>query len=132
MKKYMYGFLFFMCLTSGSLIGLFLLTLNPQNGSTKEVQATETVDQPYLAETQKEEPIHLVLNQEFVKTDVERYCLMAEEGYLIVYDYAKDVIDLVTHMPITDFPVKEQERLMEGIWFSTMSELFSYLESYSS
>ena len=28
--------------------------------------------------------------------------------------------------------MEEQERLMAGIWFPTMAEIFSYLESYSS
>ena len=45
---------------------------------------------------------------------------MAEEGYLIVYDKNLQTVRLFTYMPLADFPVKEQEKLMEGIWFSTM------------
>ena len=41
-------------------------------------------------------------------------------------------MNLFTHMPLSDFPPVEQERLMEGIWFPTMAEIFSYLESYTS
>ena len=33
---------------------------------------------------------------------------------------------------LAEFPAEEQERLMTGIWFPTMAEIFSYLESYSS
>ena len=82
-----------------------------------------------------EEPsVHLVLNMEEVRNELlnESYYLVAEEGYLIVYDSEKESVNLFTHMPLTEFPIKEQERLMEGIWFSTMAEIFSYLESYSS
>lgn len=57
---------------------------------------------------------------------------MAEEGYLIVYDRDLETVNMFTHMPLADFPVDEQEKLMEGIWFPTMAEIFSYLESYTS
>lgn len=62
----------------------------------------------------------------------ERYCLVAEDGFLLVFAKDKDAVCLDTHMPLVEFPEKEQERLMEGIWFSTMMEIFNYLESYSS
>ena len=62
----------------------------------------------------------------------ENYCLVSEEGYLIVYDRDMDAVNMFTHMPLRDFPVEEQEKLMEGIWFETMTEIFSYLESYTS
>ena len=55
-----------------------------------------------------------------------------EEVYLIVYDKGQETTELFTHMPLAEFPAKEQERLMAGIWFPTMAEIFSYLESYSS
>ena len=42
----------------------------------------------------------------------ERYFLVAEEGYLIVYDKGKETTDLFTHMPLAEFPEEEQERLM--------------------
>ena len=66
------------------------------------------------------------------KVEEDNFCLVAEEGYLIVYDSDKETVNMFTHMPLTDFPVSEQERLMEGIWFATMTEIFSYLESYTS
>jgi len=136
MKKCMIGFLFFICVTSGSLIGLFWLTANPVDEANQEVQAIETVEQPVFTEEEKKdaETVHLVLNQESVKAEIyeKRYCLCVEEGYLIVYDRENQIVDLVTYMPVVEFPTVEQERLMEGIWFASMNELFSYLESYSS
>ncbi len=85
---------------------------------------------------QKEE-IHVVLYMEQVENqtvaeDEERYFLVAEEGYLIVYDKGQETTDLFTHMPLAGIPGRRQERLMTGIWFPTMAEIFSYLESYSS
>ena len=129
MKKYVSCFLFFFLLTSASLITLFLMTV-------EEVQMQESVEEPVFAKETKEE-IHVVLNMEQVENqtvaeDEERYFLVAEEGYLIVYDKGQETTDLFTHMPLAEFPAEEQERLMTGIWFPTMAEIFSYLESYSS
>ena len=134
MKKYVSCYLFFMVLTAGCLVSLFVLTIRPQERQAAEVQMTESVEQPALAESGKEEPAHLVLNQEAVEPEPAKdsFCLVAEEGYLIVYDESQTTVNLFTHMPLADFPPAEQERLMEGIWFPTMAEIFSYLESYTS
>lgn len=134
MKKYVSGFLFFLCLTTGCLVSLFWLTSNGAGEEAKKVQATESVEQPTFAEQEAESMIHLVLNQENITASKleEKYCLVAEEGYLIVYDDSEKTVHMFTHMPLKEFPEEEQERLMEGIWFPTMAEIFSYLESYSS
>lgn len=135
MKKYVSCFLFFFFLTAGSLVALFVLTVQTDKEEAREVQVKESVEQPVFAESM-EEPLHLVLNQERVEPrsvdwDGE-YCLVAEEGYLIVYDRKREAVSLLTHMPLADFPVEEQEKLMEGLWFPTMAEIFSYLESFTS
>ena len=136
MKKYVSCFLFFFLLTSASLITLFLMTVGEEAQRAEEVQMQESVEEPVFAKETKEE-IHVVLNMEQVENqtvaeDEERYFLVAEEGYLIVYDKGQETTDLFTHMPLAEFPAEEQERLMTGIWFPTMAEIFSYLESYSS
>ncbi|MBQ7795206.1 MAG: hypothetical protein IJ374_01400 [Lachnospiraceae bacterium] len=136
MKKYVSGFLFFLCLTTGSLLALFFMTKGADQEEAKQVQAVETVEHPAFAgvEPETETMMHLVLNQEQVvaKVQSEKYCLVAEEGYLIVYDKDEETVNLFTHMPLSEFPEAEQEKLLEGIWFPTMAEIFSYLESYSS
>lgn len=135
MKKYVSCFLFFFFLTSASLITLFLMTAGEEAQRAEEVQMQESVEEPVFAKETEE--IHVVLNMEQVENetvaeDEERYFLVAEEGYLIVYDKGEETTDLFTHMPLAEFPAEEQERLMDGIWFPTMAEIFSYLESYSS
>lgn len=62
----------------------------------------------------------------------KQYYLVAEDGFLLVFAKDKDTVCLDTHMPLAEFPLQEQEKLIEGIWFSTMMEIFNYLESYSS
>lgn len=58
------------------------------------------------------------------------YCLVAEEGFLFVFRDGQ--VCLETHMPLAEFPVREQERLLEGLWFESVMDVFSYLESYTS
>ncbi len=65
-------------------------------------------------------------------TAAQEYYLVCEDGFLLVFARDQETICLYTHIPITDFPMKEQERLREGIWFSDMMEVFHYLESYTS
>lgn len=139
MKRYVSGFLFFCCLTMFCLFGLFWMTRGAEHEEARKVQVTESLEEPLFAdgdasEIPKETMAHLVLNQTNVSHEIikEKYCLVAEEGYLIVYDTDKKTVNLFTHMPLAEFPMTEQERLMEGIWFPTMAEIFSYLESYSS
>ena len=135
MTKYVSCFLFFFALTSASLITLFFMTAGEKAQRVEEVQMQESVEEPLFAR-ETEEEIHVVLNMEQVENetveDEEQYFLVAEEGYLIVYDKGQETTELFTHMPLAEFPAKEQERLMAGIWFPTMAEIFSYLESYSS
>ena len=63
---------------------------------------------------------------------VEEYYLVAEDGFLLVFLKDKKTICLYTHVPVMDFPPMERDRLREGIWFSSMMDVFNYLESYTS
>ncbi len=63
---------------------------------------------------------------------VSRFYLVSETGYLLVFTEGKKDECMQTHIPITDFPQEEQEKLREGIWFDSMMEVFFYLESYTS
>lgn len=86
---------------------------------------TETVTEHQLVINQKEvEPVTVSAKEQFY--------LVSETGYLLVFAEDQSTICLHTHIPITEFPDKEQEKLREGIWFSSMMEIFHYLESYTS
>ena len=85
---------------------------------------TETVDERPVAEVGAEAQAD--------GTAKEHYCLVAEAGYLMVYSRKRDALYLDTHIPLVEFPETEKERLLDGIWFSSMAEVFQYLESYTS
>lgn len=90
-----------------------------------ETETPETVTEPQLVINQKEvEPVAVSPKEEFY--------LVSETGYLLVFAEDQSTICLYTHIPITEFPEKEQEKLRAGIWFSSMMEIFHYLESYTS
>lgn len=60
------------------------------------------------------------------------FFLVEKAGALQVLKEDGQTVYLYTHIPLLDFPHKEQERLLEGIWFSSMMDVYHYLESYTS
>lgn len=128
MKKYMFCFLLFAA-TSLLCLGIgFVITkdsVQPEEAIPGATLETETVTEDQI-----------VINQEKVspapEKEKEKFYLVSEDGYLLVMYQDKTTICLYTHMPVTDFPEEERGRLMDGIWFSSMIEVFNYLESYTS
>ena len=128
MKKYMFCFLLFAA-TSLLCLGIgFVITKD-------SVQPEEAIPGATL-ETETVTDDQIVINQEKVspapEKEKEKFYLVSEDGYLLVLYQDKTTICLYTHMPVTDFPEEERGRLMDGIWFSSMIEVFNYLESYTS
>lgn len=124
-KYYICFFLLAVFLTASLLTGAYIYLYQPK-------QAEPIPGQVFESELAPED--NAVINQDQVEKREEEktYCLVAEEGFLLVFAKDRDNVCLDTHMPLAEFPVEEQEKLMEGIWFSTMLEVFSYLESYTS
>ncbi|MCD8082675.1 MAG: hypothetical protein LUE86_03865 [Clostridiales bacterium] len=60
------------------------------------------------------------------------YCLIAEDGVLLVFLKDRRTVYLHTHVPLVDFPDEERDRLKDGLWFPSMIEVYNYLESYTS
>ena len=96
------------------------LTTSPD----KEPESTSAPET--ILETETASEPQLVVNQK------EVFYLVSETGYLLVFAQDQSTICLHTHIPISEFPEKEQEKLRAGIWFSSMMEIFHYLESYTS
>lgn len=128
MKKYMFCFLLF---ASTSLICLGIgFAITKDSVRPEEALPGATMETEPVTENQ------IVINQEKVKPEMEKakelYYLVSEDGYLLVTYQDKATIVLYTHMLVTDFPEEERGRLMDGIWFTSMIEVFNYLESYTS
>ena len=88
----------------------------------------QTVQEDFLAESETEQTQAREANQE----PENNYYLVCEDGFLLVFCRGRATVCLYTHVPITDFPEEEQGKLRSGIWFSSMMDIFSYLESYTS
>ena len=43
------------------------------------------------------------------------YCLTAEDGMLLIFDGTSGEVCFQTHMPLSEFSVEEQEKLLEGV-----------------
>ncbi len=128
MKKYGICLLLFLVTAAACFAAGYVAT------RTQARQESAISNTTYETETVTENRV--VINQRKVEpateTEAERYYLVSETGYLLVFSQDQSTICLYTHIPITDFPEKEQDRLREGIWFPSMMDVFHYLESYTS
>ncbi|MBT9779605.1 hypothetical protein GPL15_24300 [Clostridium sp. MCC353] len=132
MKKY--GICLFLLLLT-SIVCLFTGFFITRNSARQEEPIpnvtieTETVTEDRVVLNQKQ--IEPVVSAEET-APAKRYYLVSEDGFLLVFCEDRATVCLYTHMPISDFPQTEQDKLREGIWFETMIEVFNYLESYTS
>ena len=143
MKRYRICFLFLMTAIWICLAGIFFYTIliedqkewKPESimYDQEVTKMSRTVmENGTLSIKRKEEPEVIQVNQSDVKKAEGEYYLVEENGFLMVFCKDKTTLSLHTHMPITDFPSAEQQKLTEGIWFSTMLDVLNYLESYTS
>lgn len=142
MKKYYICFFVLAVLLAAALLtGAYFYLYQPRKEGPvpNGVMESETVkeDNAVMNQQQVEKcagnsPIETNKAKDERAKGAKQYCLVAENGFLFVFARDKRTVCLDTHMPLTEFPEAEQEKLTEGIWFSTMIEIFNYLESYSS
>ena len=131
MKKYLYCVLLFaaaslVCLAAGYALTRY--SIRQEEGAPNSLIEMETVDPMENLAAAGQEEIQPILETE---PNGEFY-LVSEAGFLLVFSSDKSTICLYTHIPVTDFPEEERARLMEGIWFPTMMDVYHYLESYTS
>ncbi len=136
MKKYNICFLLLLgVVLAGLLTGFFL---NRDFGEAKSPTASQSQEETLPEMEPETETIaedRVVMNQKKVKPvqkEEKQYLLVSEDGFLLVFGSHGKEICLYTHIPISDFPESEQDKLRQGIWFSVMEEIYSYLESYTS
>lgn len=128
MKKYM------ICLFYLRQFLLFAWELESEQGRAAKNLLQETSQSESSSFQETEMADYEAANGQQVEPVVirEEYYLVAEDGFLLVFLKDQKTICLYTHVPLMDFPQEEQERLREGIWFSSMMDVFHYLESYTS
>lgn len=61
-----------------------------------------------------------------------QYYLLNENGYLLILDLEEEDSFQPTYISIDEFPLSEQDELMDGKGFESMLELYHYLESHTS
>lgn len=133
MKRYMICLFLFVGVSAACLAAGYLLTRQTPD---KAVPGDESkIETMATMETTETAPDNLAAaNQEQIRHEniAGEYYLVSEDGFLLVFGKDKETICLYTHIPLMDFPVREQERLREGIWFPDMMDVIHYLESYTS
>ena len=134
MKKYRICLFLFLGVSVICILIAFFVRRS-QEGASLENRNETGIEQLETEETQETVvEDQMAANQERVQAHPvqEEYYLVAEDGMLLIFLKDQKTICLYTHMPLMDFPPKERTKLREGIWFSSMAEVFHYLESYTS
>ncbi len=67
-----------------------------------------------------------------IATSLYYACIVAEDGYLTVYDGNRRQVILYTDIPVFSLPQPVQDEVMDGKYIETEEELYNLLESYSS
>ena len=122
MKKYRICLFLFLGVSLVCVLIAFFLRRNWENSGAVDTPETAIEDQ-------------MAANNDHVQAVAESreiYYLVAEDGILLVFLKDRKTICLYTHVPLMDFPPDERAKLREGLWFSSMAEVFNYLESYTS
>lgn len=61
----------------------------------------------------------------------ERFLIMEEDGYLVIYDRVEMRRYDETTIQLTDLPERLREQVVEGLYFMNEEELYAFLENYS-
>lgn len=136
MKRYMICLFLFVVVSGACLTAGHFLTRQYQDTSSPSAAESE-IETMATVETTQTMPENLAaVNKEQVRHESEaakgEFYLVSEDGFLLVFGKDMETICLYTHIPLMDFPEKEQEKLREGVWFSSMMDVMHYLESYTS
>ncbi|MCI9105963.1 MAG: hypothetical protein HFG56_05140 [Lachnospiraceae bacterium] len=134
MKRYMICLFLFIGVSAACLVAGYCINQENQNTS---ISSTEDKERETMATIQPTETVPenlAAVNRDQVHHEklTGEYYLVSEDGFLLVFGKDKETICLYTHIPLMDFPTREQERLREGIWFPDMMDVIHYLESYTS
>ena len=131
MKKLLYCFALFLgasFVCVGVIYGIMRCSIRQEQAFPDTVIETETADDMEGRAAMSRQVKH-------VKEETrpkEEYYLVSESGFLLVFCSDRSTVCLYSHIPVTDFPEQERARLMEGIWFPSMMDIYHYLESYTS
>ena len=132
-RMFIYALLFLgtaiLCLLA--VYGITRYQLRQEEPIPNTILESETVPDMEGREALNQDGVHPAA-QTVARVPEEEYFLVSEAGFLLVFCSDKRTICLYTHIPVTDFPEQERVRLMEGIWFPTMMDVYHYLESYTS
>ena len=132
MKKYRICLFLFLGVSLVCVLIEFFVRRNWENSGAVDTPET-AIERDTVPETVTED--QMAANNDHVQAVAESRelsYLVAEDGILLVFLKDRKTICLYTHVPLMDFPPDERAKLREGLWFSSMAEVFNYLESYTS
>lgn len=132
MKKYRICFFLFLVASLVCILIAYSVRRSRENSGAGNISETAIESRETLEPVTEDQMAANKDHVQAVTESRETYYLVAEDGVLLVFLKDRKTICLYTHVPLMDFPLVERTKLREGIWFSSMAEVFNYLESYTS
>lgn len=132
MKKYRICFFLFLVASLVCILIAYSVRRSRENSGAGSISETAIESRETLEPVTEDQMAANKDHVQAVTESRETYYLVAEDGVLLVFLKDRKTICLYTHVPLMDFPLVERTKLREGIWFSSMAEVFNYLESYTS
>ena len=98
-----------------------------ENENSGEIRVEKSIDQGVPEETEVQ-TMHFI---EKIDRQVS-FCVIEEDGYLVIYDYETQEKYDETPIHVNDLPERLREQLKMGLYFSDEKALYEFLDNYSS
>ncbi|MGN0484097.1 MAG: hypothetical protein ACI4HI_11155 [Lachnospiraceae bacterium] len=112
-------------------MGYQFVTQNAAHSKEKSIESDEPKKKTEVAVRQKQETDKKSVKSANPMVSYS-YAVVAEDGYLTVYESDLKTVYLYTCIPLDSLPKSVQTEISKGKLFATEQELYSFLETYSS
>lgn len=117
------------CIFLSVIVVALSLAFIKRNNTKKEYEQTEHTQM--MEDTQDTQEWIIETNTAPKKQDY-MFCILEKDNRLVVYETKTETFYMETGILAQDLPDEIRENLKNGIFFRTESDLYDFLESYSS
>ena len=114
------------CIFLSVILVALSLAVIKRNNTKKEYEQAEHTQM--IEETQES----IVENNTETQEQDDMFYIVEKDNRLVVYEAKTEAFYMETGIVIQDLPTELREDLKKGIYFKTESDLYDFLESYSS
>ena len=101
---------------------------NKTDRITRSLSSEYRSDNDKESQSEKQEELY----REAASDTIPAYCMVEEDGYLVIYDRKKEKKYDETTILLKNLPKHLQELINNGLYFESEESLYEFLENYSS